>query len=158
MTDTDPTVRPRAIHLLEYLRAVRDLREQPVRDVADYGDERWMFRTIHPAAPLPPGTGPGCGSPRPTFPRRPPRRRRSCLTCGSPLTPWHAPAFGPGFRDRFPDESEDADELEATLRFYADGLEVPRPSGRGPLPRNGSPAVTSDSPLTPRIPGHLPDS
>ena len=30
------TIRPRAVRLLEYLDAVRGLREQPVRDVAEY--------------------------------------------------------------------------------------------------------------------------
>jgi hypothetical protein len=35
MTLTDPTVLPRAIRLVEYLEAVRNLREQPMRDVAE---------------------------------------------------------------------------------------------------------------------------
>ena len=41
MTLTDPTVLPRAIRLVEYLEAVRNLREQPIRDVAEYRDRRW---------------------------------------------------------------------------------------------------------------------
>ena len=32
------TIRPRAVRLLEDLEAVRGLREQPVRDVAEYQD------------------------------------------------------------------------------------------------------------------------
>ena len=34
-------IRSRAVRLLEYLEAVRGLREQPVRDVAEYQDRRW---------------------------------------------------------------------------------------------------------------------
>ena len=40
MTLTDPTVLPRAIRLVEYLEAVRTLREQPIRDGAEYRDRR----------------------------------------------------------------------------------------------------------------------
>jgi hypothetical protein len=40
-----------ASRLLEYLEAVRDLREQPVRDIAEYRDKRWWADDIpdHPA-------------------------------------------------------------------------------------------------------------
>ncbi|HEY6786343.1 MAG TPA: hypothetical protein VI365_03445 [Trebonia sp.] len=41
MTETDATVRPRAVHLLEYLTAVRAIKEPPVQDVAEYRDRRW---------------------------------------------------------------------------------------------------------------------
>jgi hypothetical protein len=56
MTLTDPTVLPRAIRLVEYLEAVRDLREQPVRDVAEYRDRRWWAGDIpaHPACVVTP--------------------------------------------------------------------------------------------------------
>ena len=37
----NPTVVPRAIRRVEYLEAVRNLREQPIRDVAEYRDRRW---------------------------------------------------------------------------------------------------------------------
>ena len=50
MTETDATVRPRAVHLLEYLAAVRSIKEQPVRDVAQYQDKRWWAGAI-PAHP-----------------------------------------------------------------------------------------------------------
>src|ERR1700733_11222279 len=55
MTLTDPTVLPRAIRLVEYLEAVRNLREQPIRDVAEYRDGRWWAGDIpaHPACGLP---------------------------------------------------------------------------------------------------------
>lgn len=46
MTLTDPTVRPRAIRLVEYLEALRGLRELPIRDVAEYGDHRWWAGDI----------------------------------------------------------------------------------------------------------------
>ena len=52
---TDDTgIRPRAIRLLEYLEAVRSLREQPVRDVAEYQDRRWWAGDIpaHPSCVL----------------------------------------------------------------------------------------------------------
>lgn len=50
----DVTVRPRAVRLLEYLEAVRGLREQPVRDVAEYQDWRWWAGDIpdHPSCVL----------------------------------------------------------------------------------------------------------
>src|ERR1700761_3899121 len=56
MTQTDPTVRPRAIRLVEYLEAVRGLREQPIRDVAEYRDRRWWAGDIpaHPACVVSP--------------------------------------------------------------------------------------------------------
>ena len=46
MTPTDPTIRPRAIRLVEYLEAVRGLREQPIRDLAEYRDKRWWAADI----------------------------------------------------------------------------------------------------------------
>ena len=51
MALTDPTIRPRAIRLVEYLEAVRGLREQPIRDLAEYRDKRWWAADIpaHPA-------------------------------------------------------------------------------------------------------------
>src|SRR3984957_7800965 len=51
LTPTDPTIRPRAIRLVEYLEAVRGLREQPIRDLAEYRDKRWWAADIpsHPA-------------------------------------------------------------------------------------------------------------
>jgi very-short-patch-repair endonuclease len=44
-------VRARAIRLVEYLEAVRGLRELPVRDVAEYRDKRWWAGDMpaHPA-------------------------------------------------------------------------------------------------------------
>ena len=50
----DMTIRPRAVRLLEYLEAVRGLREQPVRDVAGYQDRRWWAGDVpaHPACVL----------------------------------------------------------------------------------------------------------
>ncbi len=42
----DMTIRPRAVRLLEYLEAVRGLREQPVRDIAEYQDRRWWAGDI----------------------------------------------------------------------------------------------------------------
>ena len=47
-------IRPRAVRLLEYLEAVRGLREQPVRDVAEYQDRRWWAGDIpaHPSCVL----------------------------------------------------------------------------------------------------------
>ena len=47
----DIAIQPRVVRLLEYLEAVRGLRELPVRDVADYQDRRWWAGDIpdHPA-------------------------------------------------------------------------------------------------------------
>ncbi len=50
----DMTIQPRAVRLLEYLEAVRGLREQPVRDIAEYQDRRWWAGDIpaHPSCVL----------------------------------------------------------------------------------------------------------
>jgi len=40
----DMTIRPRAVRLVEDLEAVRGLREQPVRGVAEYQDRPWLGR------------------------------------------------------------------------------------------------------------------
>ena len=47
-------IRSRAVRLLEYLEAVRGLREQPVRDVAEYQDRRWWAWELpaHPSCVL----------------------------------------------------------------------------------------------------------
>ena len=43
---TDVTIRSRAVRLLEYLEAVHGMREQPVRDIADYQDQCWWAGNI----------------------------------------------------------------------------------------------------------------
>ena len=55
-------IRSRAVRLLEYLEAVRGLREQPVRDVAEYQDRRWWagsFRLTRRACSPRRATSPG---------------------------------------------------------------------------------------------------
>ena len=42
----DVTIQPRAVLLLEYLEAVRGLRGQPARDIAEYRDRRWWAGDI----------------------------------------------------------------------------------------------------------------
>ena len=51
---TDVTIRSRAVRLLEYLEAVHGMREQPVRDIADYQDRCWWAGDIptHPSCVL----------------------------------------------------------------------------------------------------------
>ena len=51
---TNMTIQLRAIQLLDYLEAVRSLREQPARDVAGYQDRRWWTGDIpaHPSCVL----------------------------------------------------------------------------------------------------------
>lgn len=125
MTVTDPTVRPRAIHLLEYLEAVRSLREQPVRDVADYRDKRWWAGDIpeHPACVVTPdGDEPWLRVSKarvqspPVVPREIERYLRTGVT-----DPSVEPAFAADFDETFPPGTERAGQLKGVLREYVDG-------------------------------------
>lgn len=125
MTGTDLTVRPRTIHLLEYLKAVRDLKEQPVRDIANYRDERWWEGDIpdHPACVI---TSAGDGPwlrvskaripPPPSVPGEIQRYLRPEVG-----DPWREPEFAADFRETFEGDPDDADRLEAVLRSYTQG-------------------------------------
>ena len=125
MTQTDPTVRPRAIRLVEYLEAVRGLREQPIRDVAEYRDRRWWAGDIpaHPACVVSPtGEEPWLRVSKARVPRRLaacPRSRRTwralSLTQSANL-PSRRTSTRPS-----PERQEEPEELRDTLADYVAG-------------------------------------
>ncbi|HEX3960212.1 MAG TPA: AAA domain-containing protein, partial [Trebonia sp.] len=105
MTETDVTVRPRAVHLLEYLAAVRSIREQPVRDVAQYQDKRWWAADIpeHPACVVTAtGEGPWLRVAKASVPAMPvvPADIAPYLVTDA-ADPRQEPAFSPDFAERF---------------------------------------------------------
>src|SRR3984885_6327409 len=120
MTLTDPTVLPRAIRLVEYLEAVRNLREQPIRDVAEYRDRRWWAGDIpaHPACVV-------------TSAGEEPWLRVSKAQVPAPPAPYlvsdvadpeSEPAFAAGFDEAFPGTSEQHNqELRDALADYIAG-------------------------------------
>jgi very-short-patch-repair endonuclease len=135
LTGTDPTVRPRAVHLLEYLKAVRDLKEQPVGDIADYRDDRWWAGDIpdHPAcAVTSTGDGPWLRVSKAQVPTPPdsPQEIRPYLQTRVD-DPWHQPVFASDFRPRVREQVRQrlntpgppaADRLEAETQLEADRL------------------------------------
>jgi len=130
MMQTDPTVRPRAIRLVEYLEAVRGLREQPIRDVAEYRDRRWWAGDIpaHPACVV---TSTGeepwlrVSKARVTTPPEVPEAIAPYLV-DDVTNPEREPAFGADFDEAFPqesaeDEEEERRELSDALAEYVSG-------------------------------------
>src|SRR5262249_51803600 len=119
------TVRPRAIHLLENLKAVRDLKEQPVRDIADYRDERWWAGDLpdHPACAVT-TTGAGPRSrvskahvPAPTsVPEAVGEHLRNGIT-----NRFQEPLFTADFDEKFLYRPEEAERLRSSLRSYVEG-------------------------------------
>jgi hypothetical protein len=104
---------------------VRGLREQPVRDVADYRDERWWAGDIpdHPSCVVTPtGAEPWLRvskaqvSPPPTVPTD----IESYLTTGA-TDPENDPAFAEDFDETFQGSPDEAERLTAVLRDYVDG-------------------------------------
>jgi very-short-patch-repair endonuclease len=105
VTETDATVRPRAVHLLEYLTAVRAIKEPPVRDVAEYRDKRWWAADIpeHPSCVVTAtGEGPWLRVAKASVPAVPlaPTDIEPCLVTGA-ADPRREPAFSPDFAERF---------------------------------------------------------
>jgi len=130
VTVTDLTMLPRTVRLLEYLEAVRDLREQPVRDIAEYRDKRWWAGDIpgHPACVVTTGAATAAGGepwlrvskahvePAPSVPDE--ILKYAGNGAGDPFT---EPAFADDFDETFPDGPEEAERLKAALRAYIEG-------------------------------------
>jgi very-short-patch-repair endonuclease len=122
---SDVTIRPRAVRLLEYLEAVRGLREEPARDVAEYQDRRWWAGDIpdHPACVLTAtGAEPWLTVSKAEVPPAPavPDEIAAHLRSGVP-DPDREPAFGDGFDDWFTDAPAEAARLRDVLREYVEG-------------------------------------
>ena len=125
MTDTDPVVRSRAIRLLEYLEAVRGLKEQPVRDVAEYRDKRWWAGDIpaHPSCVVTPtGDEPWLRVSKAQVPPPPtvPAAIEPYLSTGV-TDPEQTPAFAGDFGETFAGSPARAEELAAILGDYVEG-------------------------------------
>jgi AAA domain len=125
VTDTDPTVRSRAVRLLEYLEAVRGLKEQPVRDVAEYRDKRWWAGDIpdHPSCVVTAtGAEPWLRVSKAQVPPPPPVPSdiEGYLVTGV-TNPELEPAFAGDFDETFAGSPDEAERLKAVLRGYVDG-------------------------------------
>ena len=122
---TDVTVRPRAVRLLEYLEAVRGLREQPVRDVAEYQDRRWWAGDLpaHPSCVLTAtGDEPWLTVSKAQVPPAPPVPEDVAAHLRTGVTdPEREPAFSADFDDWFADDPAEADRLREVLRGYVEG-------------------------------------
>lgn len=126
---TDDTLRPRAIRLFEYLQAVRALREQPVRDIADYQDRRWWAADIpsHPSCAITPsGEEPWLSVSKATVPGMPavPADLAPYLT-GPPTDPQREPSLVDDLEDRLVDQPGRANQVRAALKAYKDRLWLP---------------------------------
>ena len=119
------TIRPRAVRLLEYLEAVRGLREQPVRDVAEYQDRRWWAGEIpaHPSCVLTAtGDEPWLTVSKAQIPPAPPVPEDVAAHLRTGVTdPEREPAFAADFDDGFADDPEEAARLRELLREYVEG-------------------------------------
>ena len=119
------TIRPRAVRLLEYLEAVRGLREQPVRDVAEYQDRRWWAGDIpaHPSCVLTAtGDEPWLTVSKAQIPPAPPVPEDVAAHLRTGVTdPEREPAFAADFDDGFADDPEEAARLRELLREYVEG-------------------------------------
>src|SRR5260370_19868001 len=106
----DMTIRPRAVRLLEYLEAVRGLREQPVRDIAEYQDRRWWAGDIpaHSSCVLTAtGDEPWLMVSKAQIPPAPPVAEDVAPHLRTRLTdPEKVPAYAAHFDDRYVDHPE----------------------------------------------------
>jgi very-short-patch-repair endonuclease len=113
------------VRLLEYLEAVRSLREQPVRDVAGYQDRHWWEWELpaHPSCVLTTtGDDPWLTVSKAQVPAAPPVPGDIAAYLRAPVTdPEREPAFGPDFDDVFAGNQDEADRLRGLLRDYAEG-------------------------------------
>ena len=119
------TIRPRAVRLLEYLEAVRGLREQPVRDVAGYQDRRWWAGDVpaHPACVLTEtGAEPWLTVSKAPVPSVPPVPEDVTPHLETGVTdPETEPSFSADFDDQFVDDPMEAARLRELLRGYVEG-------------------------------------
>lgn len=125
LSQTDPTVRPRAVRLVEYLEAVRGLREQPIRDVAEYREKRWWAGDIpaHSACVVTAtGEEPWLRVSKATVPPPPPVPGEVAEYLQTRATePDREPAFAADFREIFEGTEDNLAELEEQLDSYVSG-------------------------------------
>jgi hypothetical protein len=123
--DDRAIIRSRAVRLLEYLEAVRSLREQPVRDVAEYQDRRWWAWELpaHPSCVLTATSDePWLTVSKAQIPSAPPVPDDIAAYLRTGVTdPEVEPAFGPDFDDVFANDLEEAERLQHRLNDYVAG-------------------------------------
>ena len=121
----DMTIQPRAVRLLEYLEAVRGLREQPVRDIAEYQHRRWWAGNIpaHPSCVLTATRDePWLMVPKAQIPLAPPVPEDVVPSFRTGITdPGREPAFAVDFDDGYADNPDEAARLREVLRSYVEG-------------------------------------
>ncbi len=121
----DVTIQQRAVRLLEYLEAVRGLREQPVRDIAEYTDRRWWAEDIpaHSSCVLNPAVGgPWLAVSKTRIPSAPrvPKDVAAHLRTGI-TDPEREPAFAADFDDSYAGNPAEAARLKEVLHSYVEG-------------------------------------
>jgi hypothetical protein len=125
LTPTDPTILPRAIRLVEYLEAVRGLREQPIRDLAEYRDKRWWAADIpiHPSCVVTAtGEEPWLRVSKASVPPPPPVPPTVIpyLQAGA-TDPEREPALVDDISEIFDGEYEELEDLRGQLDAYVSG-------------------------------------
>lgn len=117
MTSADPAVRSRAVSLLRYLDGVRQLKEAPARDVAEYHDKRWWAGDIpdYPTCVVThSGEGPWLRVAKAQVPPPPPVPEKIGPYLVTRVNdPAQEPAFAPDFDEAIAGEREAADREEA---------------------------------------------
>jgi very-short-patch-repair endonuclease len=129
VTFTDPAVRSRAVSLLRYLDGVRQLKEAPARDIAEYNDKRWWTGDMpnHASCVVTQsGEGPWLRVAKAQVPPPPPVPEKIALyLVAGASDPAQEPAFAPDFDETIADGLEAAEplaeQLKAMLRDYIDG-------------------------------------
>ncbi len=121
----DVTIQQRAVRLLEYLEAVRGLREQPVRDIAEYQDRRWWAGDIpaHPSCVLSAAAGqPWLAVSKTQVPPAPrvPKDLAAYLPAGI-TDPEREPAFAADFDAAYAANPAEAARLTVLLHSYVEG-------------------------------------
>jgi very-short-patch-repair endonuclease len=131
VTSADLAVRSRAVSLLRYLDGVRQLKEAPARDIAEYNDKRWWAGDIpdHPSCVVTQsGEGPWLRVAKAQVPPPPPVPEKIVPYLVTRVNdPAQEPTFAPDFDQAIADELEEADreeaeqlaeQLKATLREH----------------------------------------
>jgi very-short-patch-repair endonuclease len=121
----DGTIRSRAVRLLEYLEAVHSMREQPVRDIADYQDQCWWagdIPTDSSCVLTATGDEAWLTVSKALVPPAPPVPEDVAIYLRTAVTdPKREPAFAADFDEVFADDLGEAARLRELLRGYVEG-------------------------------------
>jgi very-short-patch-repair endonuclease len=121
----DTGIQQRVVRLLEYLEAVRGMREQPVRDVTGYQDRRWWAGDIpaHSSCMLTAtGAEPWLVVSKAVIPVVPPAPEDVIPYLRTGITdPGREPALDADFDEQFADDPDEAARLRDLLDDYVEG-------------------------------------